>query len=89
VLYRLACSKCCMDVQRIYCFKHNRTRSFAAMEMQLFVCGYTHSPSLSVPKCFASALLQVIDRIETLSFEICDLSRSLAAEESFSAWYPD
>jgi hypothetical protein len=43
------------------------------------------SSSLSIPKCFASALLQVIDRTKTLSFEIRDLNRSLAAEDVFSA----
>jgi hypothetical protein len=47
--------------------------------------GYTHSANLSIPKYFASTLLQVINRIKTSSFEICDLTRSLAAEDNFSA----
>ena len=62
----------------IYCSKYNRMRSFARHGKLLFVCD-THSPSPSNPKCFASALLQVIDHIET--FEICNLSHNLAAED--------
>jgi len=41
--------------------------------------------SLSNPKCFASALPQVINRIKSLSFEIRDLTRRFAAEDSLSA----
>jgi hypothetical protein len=53
---------------------------------RLFVCD-THSPGPSTPKCFASAPLRVIDHIET--FEICNLSHNLAAEDGLLARYPD
>jgi hypothetical protein len=41
---------------------------------------YTNSPSPSTRKALRT-LLQVIDHIETLFFEICNLSHSLAAED--------
>jgi hypothetical protein len=82
---RPACSNCHRDVHTSTVPNTIERAHLPVME-RLFVCD-THSPGPSTPKCFASAPLRVIDHIET--FEICNLSHNLAAEDGLLARYPD